>query len=85
MCNFRQSYFKFLKMYPPVQNLCSESPNKAVTGNSRRELPAGNPKQTYDSERVLVGQPLIFNLRRILDNVSLEMCDRHDTELISAG
>ena len=85
MCHVRQSYLEFLKMYPLVQNLCSESPNKAVTGNSRWELPAGNPRQTHDSERIMVGQPLTLNFRRITGQCPMEMCNWHDTELVSAG
>ena len=66
MCHIRQSYDDFQKMYQLVQTLCTESPNTAVTGNSRRELPAGNPRQTHDSEGIMVGQPLILNFRRTI-------------------
>ena len=64
MYHIRQSHDDFQKMYQPVQILCAEPPNTAVTGNSRRELPAGNPRQTNDSEGIMVGQPLAVNFRR---------------------
>ena len=70
MCYFRESYHECQTMYQQVQILCAEPPSTAVTDYSRRELPAGNPRQTSDSEGITVGQPLIINFRRIFGQCS---------------
>ena len=70
MYHIRQSYDEFQKMYQQVQILCAEPPSTAVTDHSRRELPAGNPRQTSDSEGITVGQPLIINFRRTFGQYS---------------
>ena len=76
-------------MYPLVQSLCSEPPSTAVTDYSQRELPAGNPRQTSDSEGIQVGQPLQSIPEEVSedlsDDVSLMVYDQRDPELVSAG